>query len=194
VNTRVKAWIKHRSSATRNQSSIIAQLEWEAEVVEYVGFVYKLTKTHGNSKKATLPPCLPKDVPLLGPWFLPSLYLHIQKRQSMPIINPEISYLKPLNIVHPFYYDSLGSCPRCQSTDILWDGWTTTGHRKLHGIHEEETALGYQLICKQCKSQYLHEKGGAGDGEGAYCFATTNPVFWKLCEHWAIPSMVKYIS
>jgi hypothetical protein len=42
----------------------------------------------------------------------------------------------------------------------------TTGHHKVHGVHEEETALGYQLICRPCESQYLHLKGGDGDEEG----------------------------
>ena len=165
----------------------MVQLEWEAHVVEYVGFIYRLTKCHGNSKKGTLPPSLPKGIPILGPRFLPPLYLHIRKRQTVPIIRPETAYQKPLNIIHPFYYENFGLCPQCGSTETRWDGWTTTGHREIHGVHEDETALGYQLICKRCESQYSQARGNTSTGEGAYCFATTNPIFWKNWELWSIP-------
>jgi hypothetical protein len=183
----VNGWIKHRSAAGRSNSNSKDQLEWEANIVEYVGFVYKLTKSHGNSKKDALPPSLPKDIPLLGPRFLPPSYLHAQRRQPTPIIQPETAYLKPLNIVHPFYHDDISACPQCATTDTRWDGWTTTGHREIHGIYEEEMALGYQLVCKACESRFSHAKGSARDDEGSFCFATTNPMFWKRWEHWAIP-------
>jgi len=186
VDARVKAWIKHRNTS---QSSFTPQLEWEANVVEYVNFVYKLTKCHGNSKKDALPLSLPKDIPLFGPQFLPPSYLHVQRRRPAPVIQPETAYLKPFNVIHPFYYDNLSKCPQCESTDVRWDGWTTTGHWDLHGVREEETALGYQLVCKPCEGHFSHAKGSAGNDEGSFCFATTNMVFWKKWEHWEIPRL-----
>jgi hypothetical protein len=187
ADTHVKAWVKHRGAGTRHQDSSIAQLKWEAQIVEYVSFVYKNTRTHGNSKKDTCSPCLPKDIPILGPRFIPPTYLHEQRRQSSPVVQPQTAYLKPLNIVHPFYYENISRCPQCNSSDIRWDGWTTTGHRMLHGIRGEETALGYQLVCKACEAQYSHTKEHSG--EACFCFATTNPNFWKNWQHWSIPRM-----
>jgi hypothetical protein len=68
---------------------------------------------------------------------------------------------------------------------VIWDGWTTSGHRELHGVQEEETVIGYQLICKPCEAQFSRTKGSSD--KGSFCFATTNPIFWKNWEHWAIP-------
>jgi hypothetical protein len=108
-------------------------------------------------------------------------------RHPTPNIEPEIAYLKPLNIIHPFYHEFLAKCPECDSTEVRWDGWTTAGHRGIHGVREEETALGYQLVCKPCEARFSRAKGSCGADEGSYCFATTNPLFWKKWEHWAIP-------
>ena len=186
VDARVKSWVKHHSSGTRNQSNFAPQLEWEAQIVEYVAFVYKLTKCHGNSKK-DIPKTLPREIPLLGTHFTPLSYFHVQRRQTMPMIQPQTAYLKPLNVVHPFYYTNLDKCPRCDATDTHWDGWTTTSHCRVHGVHEEETAIGYQLICKTRENQFLYAKGSTGTDKGTFCFATTNPIFWAKWEHWAIP-------
>jgi hypothetical protein len=70
---------------------------------------------------------------------------------------------------------------------VRWDGWTTTGHRDVHGMKEEETVLGYQLICRQCEIRYSHAKDNIGGENRSYCFATTNPTFWQKWEHWKIP-------
>jgi hypothetical protein len=187
VDSRLNAWLKSRGTGTRTQSSSVPQLEWEANIVEYVAFVYKHTKHQRNTKKDGPAPSLPKDIPFLGPRFLPPSYLHSQKRYPTPVSQPQTAYLKPLNIIHPFYYDHLNKCPQCNSLDVHWDGWTTSGHRDLHGLCEEETALGYQLICKQCKDKYSGAKEDASGNHGGFCFATTNPLFWKNWEHWAIP-------
>jgi hypothetical protein len=161
--------------------------------VEYVNFLFKSTKHHGNSKTDAPPLHLPKDVPLLGPRFIPPSYLHIQKRHPTPTIQPQVAYLKPFNVVHPFYYAGLGKrCPQCDSANVYWDGWTTSGHRDVHGIQEEETVLGLQLLCKECKSRFSHTKDNAGSEKGQYCFATTNPSFWRNWEHWQIPR--KHVS
>jgi hypothetical protein len=165
----------------------------EAHVVEYVNLVYRSTKKHGNSKKDTPAPCLPQDVPFLGPRFVPPTYLNAKRRQGNLVAEPETAYLKPLNIIHPFYYDNITKCPQCDSSDVSWDGWTATGHRELHGISCEEMALGYQLICKQCKEEYSAKSNHVNGGEGSFCFATTNPTFWKKWEHWAIPGSCQCI-
>jgi hypothetical protein len=129
---------------------------------------------------------LPDDIPLLGPRFLPPTYLHVKKRVQHAAIKPETAYLKPLNIVHPFYYPDLSKCPKCDSVDVLWDSWTSNGHRDLHGINEEETAIGYQLHCKTCKDSnngaHLNDEEASG-----YCFSTTNQIFWNKWHHWQIP-------
>ena len=128
---------------------------------------------------------LPVGIPLLGPRFVPPTYLHVKKREDNVAIQPETAYLKPLNVIHPFYYPDLGKCPRCDSLDVLWDSWASNGHRDLHGVHEEEMAIGYQLQCKACKeNKATHTQDDEG---GGYCFLTTNQVFWTKWEHWRMP-------
>ncbi|KAH9940974.1 hypothetical protein B0H21DRAFT_697347 [Amylocystis lapponica] len=180
VEDRWKGWKKKRLT----QSQYQPQLEWEAHVVQYVNFVHKLTKLHGSSKNV-VGTSLRKDVPLFGPQFVPPGYLQVYKRKTSPEIEPDITYMKPLHIIHPFCYPELAQCPQCDSEDISWNGWTTTGHREVHRISREETALGYQLRCKPCKLQYRSRiassgSGGAasGDGDATFCFCTTNHMFW----------------
>ncbi|KAG1835920.1 hypothetical protein F4604DRAFT_1603468 [Suillus subluteus] len=80
------------------------QLQWESEIIEYVQFLWEKTRTW--SKKGE-PNKLGANVPLLGPQFMSPSYLHIQKWSGGGAIDPTIQYLKPLNIVHPFYYPQL---------------------------------------------------------------------------------------
>ena len=80
---------------------------------------------------------LKEGVPILGPWFLPPAYLHLKWHEVTPKITPDTTYLKPLNIVHLFYYLCLWCCPWCHSEDeklVYWEGWTPTGYQELHGI------------------------------------------------------------
>ena len=183
VQKHVNSWKKNRES----QSTHSLQLEWEAEVVEYIEYVHGETSVHGNAGGNKIPPSLKKDIPLLGPRFLPPSYYHIMKREATPKIIPDIAYIKPLTVIHPVYTGlGLSQCPQCESTDIRWDGWTTTGARDVHGVHREERALGYQLRCKPCKERY--GKGGTHENENKlFCFATTNKAFWAKWEHWRIP-------
>lgn len=99
------------------------QLDWESEVVEYVSFIWDKTRAR---KKGNVPMKLSPDIPLFGPRFIPPSYLHLQKRTGSSLdVSPEAQYLKPVNIVHPFYYLGLACCPQCQScTDVTWVGWT----------------------------------------------------------------------
>ena len=46
-------------------------------------------------------------------------------------------------------------CSQCQSHNkVTWEGWTTTGAWEIHGIAQEETALGLQLHCDGCKQRH----------------------------------------
>ena len=56
----------------------------------YVGKsgVADVTAVHGN-KKGAIPPSLKKDIPILGPHFLPPGYIHAQK-QDTPQITPGV--------------------------------------------------------------------------------------------------------
>jgi hypothetical protein len=180
VTQRIEAW---KSSRTPDQMASDAQLTWEANVVQYVDHVYQQTKNRKDSKAHHYEPPRPlaPTVPLFGPKFLPPTFRHIQRRHSAPSYDPAQAYLKPIHIIHPFYYPQIAQCPECQSKDILWEGWTSTGARRVHGISQEETALGFQLRCEACFRQAKQKKGKP------YCFATTNTTFWAKREHWNMP-------
>jgi hypothetical protein len=159
------------------------QLQWEAEVVEYVDYLYSKLTVHGNAsadaKKA--PKTVDRSVPVLGPRFVPPAFLHYMRRDATPTIKPEYAYIPALTAVHPVFYPTeLVDCPRCSSSDIRWDGWNGTGARDVFGVRRNERALGYQLRCNNCKSN--------AEESGKYCFATTNSKFWHKWEHWKIPS------
>lgn len=152
-------------------------------------------KTRTRSKKNELS-TLAFSVPLLGPRFLPPTYLHSRKRSGGGPVEPTAQYLKPLNIIHPFYFPQLAQCPRCGSHDgVVWEGWTSTGVRELHGLCYEEMALGTQLRCNICKEKSAKEPPTTGNSQGlgksleieGYCFATTSAAYWKSWEHWKIP-------
>jgi len=183
VKSRVEGWKKKQ-----NPPSSDAQLEWESNIVEYVNYMYGQVKIHGNATRDTRPKPLSKEIPLLGPLFCPPSYMHIQRRCSAPVFNPECAYLQPLNIIHPFYYPGLARCPQCDSGAILWEGWTTTGARDVHGVHVEERALGFQLRCKDCEETGTSKGDEMGKGP-KFCVATTNAVFWAKWEHWEVPSL-----
>jgi hypothetical protein len=150
VEKRVMSWKVSRSDQTQN----VVQLTWNAHIVEYVNNIYGRTTVHANSSKGTVADSLPKDILILGPRFVPPSYLHVEKRQKCPAIEPMTGYLKPLVVVHPFYYPGLAKCPQCDSMNVKWDSWTTKGHREVHGIRQEECALGMQLRCKDCEMHF----------------------------------------
>lgn len=102
----------------------------------------------------TASPALDKKIPILGPRFVPPTQDHAQRRRGEAInVNVEDYYLKPLTVVHPFYFQDIAKCPKCSAADVTWDSWTTYGHREVHGVKNEETALGYQLRCKSCEGR-----------------------------------------
>ncbi|KAA1474099.1 hypothetical protein DENSPDRAFT_852057 [Dentipellis sp. KUC8613] len=194
VEKRWKSWKGNRET----QSQVADQLEWAANVVEYVNHIWKLAMSH--AKKGS--PAVPKDVPIYGPRFVPPSYLHAEKRSTTPSIHVKTTYLKPLNIIHPFYHPELRCCPRCGCTDerVSWNGWTGTGHREVHGIRVEETALGYQLKCDACREAHEAESEkkesdlpqGSDSEKFHYHFATTNCEFWERRHHWDVPLGIPY--
>lgn len=188
VNKRVQAWSSHKD----NKATPLAQLEWEAAVVEYVDRIYSKVSVHGNSgalaKEAIR--TLEKNIPLLGPRFVPPTLLHRTRREATPHIKPEHLYLKPITAIHPMFYSTeLKQCPQCSSSDIRWDGWNATGARVVYGIQYNERALGYQMRCKgDCKTKKNT------DSSTGYCIATTNQTFWDKWEHWRVPSKCVQIN
>ncbi|KAG2740956.1 hypothetical protein P692DRAFT_20688297, partial [Suillus brevipes Sb2] len=143
VKKQVESWTGHDDRMTNPRPR--RQYEWEAEIIEYVNYISD--KTRVRSAKALTQPHLDSKIPLLGPHFVPPCYLHALRRNQLePAVNPETLYLKPLWVIHPFYYSELARCPRCNCTDsIRWDGWTGTGPRDVHGMFVNEGAIGTQL-------------------------------------------------
>lgn len=156
------------------QSCNREQLQWAAEVVQYVSYLWKSVNTRGIGNPAGV---LKDKIPILGPQFLPPSFLHVLRRDASPQIEPTIAYLKPLNVIHPLYYPEISTCPNCDGKDIKWDSWNATGHREVQGIDREETAIGYQLRCTDCKAKRGQQSS----------FAATSHKFWAHKEHWEIP-------
>ncbi|KAJ3744557.1 hypothetical protein EV360DRAFT_57571, partial [Lentinula raphanica] len=167
----------------------LEQLKFEANIVVYVNYLNaKLPTT--TRKSNAIQPRLEENVPVWGPRFLPpTLNTTLKRDPSGSTVNPGVLYLKPVNVVHPFYYPtSFRKCPQCNSDDIKWDGWTGNGSRDIHGISCEETAIGMQMRCSSCKNK-------TEDGNGklrVHCFATTSSAFWENVEHWEVPRKYSY--
>ncbi|KAJ7077700.1 hypothetical protein B0H15DRAFT_954994 [Mycena belliarum] len=192
---RVATWMKSVPQNLKQDLQLQRQLEWESNILEYVGYVYKESRHHENSNQSG-PKNLRKGILILGPRFVPPGLLDARKRDSTTVPASAL-YIRPLNVVHPFYYDNLAQCPQCNSQDVGWDGWTGAGSRDVHGIRFEEKAIGYQLRCNSCKDKYGKNGSDFGtrneQGEKlGYSFATTNTKFWSRREHWEIPRGVPY--
>ena len=187
MQKRKEEWIRHRTTQPEREE----QLEWAANVVEYVQYIHKKTGKRAGTQNGTAAPSLRKEVPLLGPRFLPPTYLHLQKRSTTPTIEPQSAYLKAITIIHPFYFPELAKCPQCGTASVGWNGWTTTGPRNVHGICRDETAYGVQVQCRgACET--LYSGGNQAQQVGTYCFATTSVKFWENREHWDVPRMSPY--
>lgn len=182
VKALVEKWTKARGSS--KQPIVPDQLVFTAHVVQYVDYLIRPLHLQSLPKPIdkTIPTPLPMPIPLYGPRFIPPGYLDIQKRHTSPNITPRTSYLKPLNIIHPYYYPQLKACPRCGSEEVTHQGWTTTSYRSVHGTAFEETALGCQLRCRPCSVARQ-----SGDLSGPCNFATTNCTFWENWDPNAIP-------
>ena len=116
-----------------HQSTYWPQLHFVANVVVYVKHLQKLTARAPNAK-SDAPKPLSESVPLFGPRFIPPNALwESSKRGPAADVTPESLYLKPVTVIHPFYFRGLCHCPNDLSTepserhDFKWDGWTTMG-------------------------------------------------------------------
>ncbi|KAJ7182935.1 hypothetical protein C8R43DRAFT_968527 [Mycena crocata] len=185
VAKRLKAWTDNRPTQSRYKP----QLEWEANVAEYVSVLYRATKpprtTSKSSAKIKENPPLKPGIPIYGPRFVPPSFVDNRLRR-WGNTKPEIAYLRPINVIHPVYYPSLSKCPHCGSSDVRWDGWNGTGSREVHGLQRQETALGYQLRHDGC----IADAGQIGTKNR--CFAATSADFWEKWEHWEIPRGIPY--
>ncbi|KAI0682549.1 hypothetical protein BC835DRAFT_1311466 [Cytidiella melzeri] len=181
VTSRVKSWTLARQG---HQSLREGQLRWEAHVVEYVNYISSnksAVKTSQTKTGAAFK--VPAGLPIWGPVFEPPTFSDILRRDPRAVLNratgkldkikPDSAYLRRLTVVHPYYFKSLRRCPRNASHNIASDGWQSTGSREVHGISQEEAAIGYQIRCHDCKEE---EKNGTSV---TYCFALTNAEYWE---------------
>jgi len=182
----------------------------------YIDFAHQNTCVHGNSAKLAVSK-LSGKVPLLSPHFIlvpPSLFT---KGEGLPSkAHVEHYYVKPIHIVHPFFYPTLTkiSCPGCwkfgTEPSIQWTQWAGKGPRDVHGLMEEEYAIGYQMQCKTCTAGTQQDKQLQGlkevievDDNGdddddpdmsdqimkpqSHFWATTNREYWSGVLHWQVP-------
>lgn len=182
VNERVSKWKEQQMR--KKQPCHSEQLQFTSEVVQYVSTIHKMTKINPGAKSVekTSARSLPMEVPIYGPRFIPPTYFSLQKREPSFDVKPSTSYIRPLTVVHPYYFPELARCPQCQSDNIKWEGWNSYGYRDVHGLFHEETALGAQLSCKDCR-----QRGLDTGNKIHHCFATTNVIFWENQNMWEIP-------
>ncbi|KAF9078661.1 hypothetical protein BDP27DRAFT_1412611 [Rhodocollybia butyracea] len=197
VEKRAQQWEKNRSKSS--QSVNTDQLLWDAHIVEYVNYMHEKRKVKGAGSPKILRP----EIPLYGPRFMPPTPFHSTIRQISPQIEPKIFYIKPLNIVHPFYYSELRRCPRNSHHKPTWKGWTGAGPREVHGMFREERALGFQLRCPDCASGAGSKSENKAEEESdeileeetvRVCTSTTNAIFWEKWQHYEIPRGIPHFS
>ena len=190
MNERVIKWTEARQG---HQSPRRDQLQWEANVIEYVNYITasKAAVTTSRSKLGTYQ--LPPSVPLWGPVFYPPTFDDIAKRYPATLrdkqttrlqITPNAAYLRPLTVIHPYYFKSLRRCPRDAAHSVVNDGWQSNGSREVHGLYHEESAIGFQIRCNSCKGQ-VDEDGRSL----TYCFSLVNSEYWSelKCDYRQIP-------
>ena len=78
------------------------------------------------------------------------------------------------------------------SQDLSPERWNTDGPRRVHGIEEEEFALGLQMKCKVCEEN-RNTKGAGTSNIGGLTKKTVlfNPMsvnYWEGIPYWEIPS------
>ena len=163
-----------------------------------------MTKVNPGAKSVekTAARVLAPEIPIYGPRFEPPTYMALRKRDVAVDIKPDTSYVRPLTIIHPFYFPELAKCPQCHSENVKWEGWNSYGYRDVHGLFYEETALGVQLNCKDCAKRAEVKRAESKQGESKqaeekqaaekqakihHCFATTNVIFWENKNLWEIP-------
>ena len=145
---------------------------------------------------------LPPEWPLYGPDFYPPTFAHYLRRQAVSACDPEWAYIKKVQILHPVFYPFLARCPSCRSKDVHPNGWTSTGHREVHGVSSEEVVIGVQLRCNNCNSARTRSAGedvedvlgGRTLDNSKFCFVTTNTEFWDKLAVWEIPRESRILS
>ncbi|KAI0344801.1 hypothetical protein BDW22DRAFT_1326630 [Trametopsis cervina] len=153
VQDRLASW---KSARRGHQSFRLEQLTWEANVVEYVNYISgsKAAVSIGQPKKGTYQ--LPASVPLWGPIFHPPTFSNTlvrgtardKKTGALYDIKPDLAYLRPITVLHPFYFPRLRRCPRNMLHQVTNDGWQSNGSREVHGMYHEQSAIGFQLRCE----------------------------------------------
>ncbi|EJD40175.1 hypothetical protein AURDEDRAFT_170755 [Auricularia subglabra TFB-10046 SS5] len=157
------------------------QLRWMAEVVEYVNHVHSRTRVHGNAKSVNRP-VLSDTIPLLGPRFVPPPPALVSSRRAAGELKPDAWYLRPLNIVHEFFFPDLRTCRVCGAGEsrTSFEGWASSVPRRVHGVTMEEFALGQQLKCQQCRDR----------GNKPHSYALTSDAFWKAVSFDDVPATI----
>ena len=158
----------------------------------------KIKPSGGNDEWRALPP----DWPLYGPDFYPPTFVHYLRRQAVSACDPEWAYIKKVQILHPVFYPFLARCPSCRSKDVHPNGWTSTGHREVHGVSSEEVVIGVQLRCNNCNPARTRSAGedvedvlgGRTLDNSKFCFVTTNTEFWDKLAVWEIPRESRILS
>ncbi|PIL35895.1 hypothetical protein GSI_01555 [Ganoderma sinense ZZ0214-1] len=190
------------------QSTYKPQLQFAACCCQYASFVANEIRNLKGEKCAHKK--LNSKIPWLGPRFLPETYTSQKRRLVSPDVIPDLACLKPVTILHPYFFDELNICPRCGATgdDLSWGRWTTSGPRDVHGVYGEEQVIGVQMRCNKCKEARGNTgrrggrgKGGGGDDDDdddyddpSYCWGTASYQFWEGKEHWEIPNGVPHMK
>ena len=161
---------KERQSTFRPQLDFVAST---CEFVKFLGIQIRNTKGEKGAKKR-----LDRRIPYYGHKFYPPTYMSQKIRKLSPSVTPELSYLKPVTILHPALIEELNFCPRCNATgsDISWGGWTTSGPRDVHGVSGEEQVIGVQIRCNKCTK--ARGKADADNlDDDPYCWGTASSQF-----------------
>jgi hypothetical protein len=114
-------------------------------------------------------------------------------KRSPETVPVTVYYLRPTMVVHPFYSKDLQICPGCRSrgetsTKTLWKSWSTGGPRHIHGLFEEEVAIGMKLYCETCAER---AKDSDDHDASGYC-STTNYKFWEGVAPSLVPGTLMY--
>jgi hypothetical protein len=170
--------------------------------VAYVNFLSDNIGSSSKSKGSSTN-LLPLNIPIYGPRFIPTPPLQFSFRSNAASIRPDHFHLKPITIMHPLYQllpSSVVACPGCRDRstkpNLKMKGWASDGPRLVHGLKEEEFALGYKLRCDTC--QALNQQKSADkqakekdDDSSPASFHTTSPHYYQGVEHWQVPGMLQ---
>lgn len=190
IERRARNWSIIREK--ERQSTYQPQLDFVSGTCEFTAFLanqIRNTKGEKGAKKKLDP-----RIPAYGSKFYPPTYVSEKLRKVTPNVTPDLSYLKPVTVLHPALIEELNFCPRCNATgsDLSWNGWTTSGPRDVHGISSEEQVIGVQMRCNRCKVARGKGDTDDNDEDPSYCWGTASSQFWENKEHWQVPSKSTY--